>query len=128
MQETAFFKMTYPWVFGMDISGTIVQLGSGVNRFQIGQRVMGLCDGMVTGVVQKTAFQRYATCSEIFVSAVPDDIPLANAAVLPLATSTAATALFKNCGLPLPVLDPKPAGKTILIWGGSSSLGASAIQ
>lgn len=124
----AFHNLTYPWIFGKDVSGTIVQLGSGVNRFQIGQRVMGLCDGMITGVVQKTAFQRYATCNEIFVSAVPDDIPLANAAVLPLATSTAATGLFKILGMPLPVLDPKPAGKTILIWGGSSSCGASAIQ
>ncbi|ATZ50911.1 hypothetical protein BCIN_06g03810 [Botrytis cinerea B05.10] len=128
LQDMAFHNLTYPWIFGIDVSGTIVQLGSGVSRFQIGQRVMGLCDGMITGVVQKTAFQRYATCSEIFVSAVPDDIPLANAAVLPLATSTAATGLFKILGMPLPVLDPKPAGKTILIWGGSSSCGASAIQ
>ncbi|TGO87362.1 hypothetical protein BPOR_0231g00050 [Botrytis porri] len=30
--------------------------------------------------------------------------------------------------MPLPVLNPEPAGKTILIWGGSSSCGASAIQ
>ncbi|KAF7959520.1 hypothetical protein EAE96_001136 [Botrytis aclada] len=128
MQDIAYFSMPYPWIFGADVSGTIVQLGSNVTRFQIGQRVLGQCDGILTRIVQNTAFQRYATCREILVSVVPDDIPLASAAVLPLATSTAAAGLFKVLEMPLPVLDPKPAGKTILIWGGSSSCGASAIQ
>ncbi|KAF7885591.1 uncharacterized protein EAF02_004100 [Botrytis sinoallii] len=121
MQDIAYFSMPYPWIFGADVSGTIVQLGSGVDRFKIGQR------NSHTNC-QNTAFQSYATCSEILVSVVPDDIPLASAAVLLLATSTAAAELFKILGMPLPVLDPKPVGKTILIWGGSSSCGASAIQ
>ncbi|KAF5867950.1 putative zinc-binding oxidoreductase protein [Botrytis fragariae] len=128
MQDIPYFSMPYPWIFGADVSGTIVQLGAGVDRFRIGQRVMGQCDGILTRTVQNTAFQLYATCSEILVAVVPDEIPLASAAVLPLATSTAAAGLFKILRIPLPVLDPKPAGKTILIWGGSSSCGASAIQ
>ena len=33
-----------------------------------------------------------------------------------------------SLGLPSPSLNPKPCGKTILIWGGSSSVGALAIQ
>lgn len=105
-----------------------MQLGSAVTRFQIGQRVLGQCDGILSLIKQNTAFQRYATCGELLVSVVPDDIPLASAAVLPLATSTAAAGLFKILKLPLPVLEPKPTGKRILIWGGSSSCGASAIQ
>jgi NADPH:quinone reductase-like Zn-dependent oxidoreductase len=53
---------------------------------------------------------------------------LANAAVLPLSISTAASGLFYQLGLPYPSLTPVPTGKTILIWGGSSSCGSSAIQ
>jgi hypothetical protein len=45
-----------------------------------------------------------------------------------LAVSTAASGLFVQLGLPLPSLSPKPTGRTILIWGGSSSCGSAAIQ
>ena len=50
--------------------------------------------------------------------------------MLPLAISTAAAALYQksHLGLPYPSKDSKPRNKTILIWGGSSSVGASAIQ
>ncbi|KAJ8058974.1 hypothetical protein OCU04_011958 [Sclerotinia nivalis] len=128
LQDIPYYSMPYPWIVGADVSGTIVQLGSAVTRFQIGQRVLGQCDGMLTRIVQNTGFQRYATCRELLVSVVPDDIPLASAAVLPLDTSSASAGLFKILGLPLPVLEPVPTGKKILIWGGSSSCGASAIQ
>ncbi|ESZ93887.1 putative quinone oxidoreductase [Sclerotinia borealis F-4128] len=58
----------------------------------------------------------------------PYSIPLSSAAVLPLATSTATTGLFKVLRLPLPMLGPEHTRKTILIWGGSSSCGAAAVQ
>jgi NADPH:quinone reductase-like Zn-dependent oxidoreductase len=49
---------------------------------------------------------------------------------LPLALSTAAAGLYlpEYLGLPLPSTAPKSTGKTVLIWGGSSSVGATAIQ
>lgn len=52
---------------------------------------------------------------------------------MPLAIDTAGHGLYdsqeKNYfGLPYPSLDPKPSGKTILVWGGSSSVGAITIQ
>lgn len=53
--------------------------------------------------------------------------------MLPLAISTAATCLFKKETLALPLpksSDPNPpaSGKSVLVWGGSSSVGATAIQ
>lgn len=53
-----------------------------------------------------------------------------DASVLPLALSTAAAGLYAedNLNLPPPNVAPKPANKAILIWGGSSSVGAVAIQ
>jgi threonine dehydrogenase-like Zn-dependent dehydrogenase len=50
-----------------------------------------------------------------------------------LAISTAGQGLYDKresgfLGLPYPSLDPKPSNKTILVWGGSSSVGALTIQ
>lgn len=62
------------------------------------------------------------------VAAIPDALPLANAAVLPISISTASSALFAQLKAPFPSLNPQPTGKRILLWGGSSSVGVSAIQ
>ncbi|PQE31980.1 zinc-binding oxidoreductase protein [Rutstroemia sp. NJR-2017a WRK4] len=86
------------------------------------------CASLLTGKTTHAGFQRYTTCLETLVAPVPDSLPLANAAVLPLSLSTAASGLFVQLGLPFPSLNPTPTGKTILIWGGSSSCGSSAIQ
>lgn len=128
MQDTPYFPLPYPFIFGTDVAGTIVELGPGVNRFKVGQRVIGHCDSLLTHKKTNAGYQRFTTCREILVSVVPDSISLASAAVLPLSITTAASGLFKTLRLPFPSLDPKPTGKTILIWGGSSSCGASAIQ
>lgn len=128
MQDDPYVKLEYPWIFGVDVAGEIVQLGSEVTRFKIGQRVIGHCDSLFTNLVTHAAFQSYTICRELLVAAVPDDLPLANAAVLPLSVSTAASALFISEKLNLPSLDPKPTGRTVIIWGGSSSTGSSAIQ
>lgn len=86
------------------------------------------CDSLVTRKVPNAGFQLYSTCLENFVAAIPDSLPLANAGVLPLAISTSASALFFDHKLPFPTLKPKSTGKTLLVWGGSSSIGCSAIQ
>jgi NADPH:quinone reductase-like Zn-dependent oxidoreductase len=139
-----------PNILGADVAGTVVQLGRKVTRFHVGQRVFGygessssnyvypphhlilhissLCNGLIINKLPNTGWQHYSTCPEIQVCAIPDSLPLANAAVLPLSISTAAMALFVKFGLPLPSFDPKSTGKSIVIWGGSSSMGCTAIQ
>lgn len=121
-------KFEYPWIFGVDVAGEIFQLGSEVTRFKVGQRVIGHCDSILTNLITHAGFQSYTICREILVAEVPDELPLANAAVLPLSVSTATSALFVYQGLSLPSPDLKPTGKTIILWGGSSSCGSSAIQ
>ncbi|KUJ14517.1 putative quinone oxidoreductase [Mollisia scopiformis] len=128
MQDSPYFKLTYPVILGTDIAGTVVQLGSGVTRFKIGQRVIGHCDSILTQKKTNAGFQLYSTCLEILVAELPDSVPLSSAAVLPLSISTASTGLFKALKLPLPSLHPEPTGQAILIWGGSSSVGSTAIQ
>ncbi|KAJ5636216.1 alcohol dehydrogenase [Penicillium longicatenatum] len=122
----AFFE--YPFILGTDVAGTVVQLGSKVTQFETGQRVMGHCDGLLTKKTTNMGYQLYSTCNENLVSPVPDSLPLANAVVLPISVDTAATGLYVHLELPLPSLAPSPTGKRILIWGGASSVGSSAIQ
>ena len=53
-----------------------------------------------------------------------------SASVLPLAFTTATAGLFEKeqLGLRYPQVNPKPTGNTVLIWGGSTSVGCNAIQ
>jgi NADPH:quinone reductase-like Zn-dependent oxidoreductase len=128
MQDHPFLNLSYPFIFGTDVSGTVAQVGSTVTKFKVGQRVIGHCDGLISLNATRAGFQLYSTCRERVVSAVPDSLPLANAVVLPLGVDTAATGLYHVLKLPLPLLNPESTGKTILIWGGASSCGSSAIQ
>jgi NADPH:quinone reductase-like Zn-dependent oxidoreductase len=86
--------------------------------------------GRLSGDPKHGGFQLYTVGHEITVAPIPDSLPFENAVVLPLAISTAAAGLYQKGFLeqPYPTLDAKPTGKTILIWGGSSSVGSTAIQ
>lgn len=79
----------------------------------------------------------YARVDEQEAALLPKDISCARGAVLPTAFSTALTGLLGNLNgpppmtglsLPPPSLNPKPSGKTIVVWGASSSVGAMTIQ
>jgi NADPH:quinone reductase-like Zn-dependent oxidoreductase len=76
------------------------------------------------------AFQEYTVVRANMVSPIPSSMPHENACVLPLGLSTAACGLFQKNFLALsyPTVSPKPNGKTVLVWGGSTSVGSNAIQ
>ena len=69
---------------------------------------------------------------ETTVAKLPDHIPFHEGAVLPVACNTALVGLAGAPGLgfnlPGPVRSPKPSGKTILVWGGSSAVGMMTLQ
>lgn len=78
------------------------------------------------------AFQNYAIAKAIAVAPIPLTLSFERAVVLPLALSTATVGLYmKNqLGLPLPALK-RPSHvseQVLLVWGGSSSVGATIIQ
>lgn len=61
---------------------------------------------------------------------IPGSMGYEQAVVLPLGLSTAACALFQKdyLALPFPTISPSSTGQTVLIWGGSTSVGNNAIQ
>lgn len=123
----------YPFVLGSDVAGDVVEVGPLVARFKPGDRVIGHavsldkrsnrnCEG---------AFQEYVVLRENLVSPIPDNLSYENASVLPLGLSTAACGLFMKDYLALEYPTPKApksTGKTLLVWGGSTSVGSNAIQ
>ena len=128
----AFTWIKYPFVLGCDLAGEVVEVGSAVTRFRVGDRVLAHAVGTDKdrNTSAEGAFQNYTVVLEQLAAPIPDTLPYENAAVLPLALSTAACGLFQKdqLGLDYPSLTPKPTGKTLLIWGGSTSVGSNAIQ
>ncbi len=121
-----------PFVLGEDLAGEVVEVGSAVTRFRAGDRVLGHAVGTDkdANTSAQGAFQTYTVLLERLTSPIPDDLTYERAAVLPLALSTAACGLFQrdHLGLRLPAADAPPTGQTVLVWGGSTSVGSNAIQ
>ena len=82
------------------------------------------------GDPEKGGFQKFVVVPKNAVAELPYDIPTSNGVVLPLGISTAAAGLFQKdfLNLPFPKEDPEKLDRTVLIWGGSSSVGSCAIQ
>lgn len=124
--------VTLPFILGTDVAGEVVEVGKGVTRFKIGDRVVGHAIGLDKRVnrASEGGFQEYTVLRLDLTSAIPGSISYESACVLPLALSTAACGLFMkdHLALPFPSTSPRPSGKTILVWGGSTSVGCNAIQ
>ncbi|GGF14131.1 zinc-binding alcohol dehydrogenase family protein [Hymenobacter cavernae] len=124
--------LKYPFVLGSDLAGEVVGVGASVSRFKVGDRVIGQAVGMdkKRNRSAEGAFQEYTVLLAHMAAPIPDSLAYERAAVLPLGLSTAACGLFEKDQLALnhPSANPKPTGKTLLIWGGSTSVGSSAIQ
>lgn len=131
MQTLGWFSFNYPTILGHDVAGEVVAVGPGVTRFKQGDRVLGEPVGMVTKRNEENAFQAYTILKTNMASEIPDSISSESAAVIPTGCSTAASGLFQDefLNLQFPTQPPqKPTGKTVLIWGGASSVGCNAIQ
>ncbi len=124
--------LTFPAVIGGDVAGEVVEAGANVTRLRPGDRVLGHAVGLERSRnrAAEGAFQKYAVLMQHMVSPIPDELSFEQAAVLPLALSTAATGLFQqdHLALPLPTTAPADRRETVLVWSGSTSVGSNAIQ
>ena len=129
--DVLFAWTIYPCILGSDVAGEVAEVGSGVSRFETGDRVTGLALGLTSNKPADGAFQAYTVLPAHMASPIPSSLSYESASVLPLGISTAACGLFQKeyLGLQFPSAPPKPAtGETVLIWGGSTSVGSNAIQ
>ena len=127
-----FTWLKHPSILGYDVAGEVVAVGKDVTRFQVRDRVVGFAvgtDGKVNDPAEG-AFQEYVVLRPDLTSPIPSSLSYEAASVIPLGLSTAAAGLFQEdtLALHLPSLSPKPTNQTLIVWGGSTSVGCNAIQ
>lgn len=133
IQDSGYIIKTYPCILGEDVAGEIEAVGDGVTRFKTGQRVLAHSPALGTQRWEQGGFQEKIIVPAQNASEIPDNMQFKDATVLPLAISTAAAGLYQAkkdicLELPLPKTKPEKTNKTLLVWGGSSSVGTAAIQ
>jgi putative PIG3 family NAD(P)H quinone oxidoreductase len=101
-----------PLTLGLEISGEVVETGAEVTRWKAGDKVCALLTG--------GGYAEYALASEDCALPVPQGVSLVDAAGLPEAFFTVWTNLHDTARM--------QQGETILIHGGSSGIGTTAIQ
>jgi NADPH:quinone reductase-like Zn-dependent oxidoreductase len=133
MSKNAFPWLKYPSIFGSDVAGEVVEIGPDVRRFRKGDRVMAQPAGVTKerSSAAEGAFQNYVIVLDNMISPIPERLSFEEAAVVPLGLSTAACALFQKDYLALQyptVPRAESLGQILIVWGGSTSVGANAIQ
>jgi NADPH:quinone reductase len=110
--------MEYPRVItGSDGAGVVDQVGDGVTRLAVGQRVW-LFNGQRNGRAFGTAAE-YIALAEHLVTPLPDNVSFAAGATLGIPCMTAWCCLFG---------DGTIAGQTVLVTGGAGAVGHYAVQ
>lgn len=99
-------------ILGLEIAGEVVALGEGVRDYRIGDRVCALANG--------GGYAQYCAVPATQALPIPKGYDAVKAAALPETFFTVWANLFMMAGL-------KP-GESVLIHGGSSGIGTTAIQ
>jgi NADPH:quinone reductase-like Zn-dependent oxidoreductase len=125
--------LPHPFVLGEDIAGEVVEVGSKVTRFKVGDRVIAHAVGFyVYGCrTAESGFQLYTIAREHMATPIPDSLSYENAVVIPMACSAAACALLQKDFLALdyPIVPAAPLnGQAVLITGAATAVGSNAIQ
>lgn len=107
--------LTLPHIPGLDVAGTVDELGEGVTDLKIGDRVVGFLPFVDDG-----ASAEYVLAAASGLARAPKSIPLADAAAVPIVGLTAYQALFVHAEL--------EAGQRILINGAGGAVGGYAVQ
>lgn len=116
-------------VDGCDFAGVIVAVGSEVADFEIGDRVCGAVHGSNPLRPESGSFTEYMPSESEFTLKIPADLSFEQAVGLGVTgVGTLGMALFKVLALPGSVDEPAAKPRTVLVHGGSSSVGTMAIQ
>jgi NADPH:quinone reductase-like Zn-dependent oxidoreductase len=96
---------------GLDVAGTVVQAGTAVTRFSVGDEVFGFSRG---------SFAEYAAAREDKLARKPANVTFEQAAAVPVSAVTALLALT-DAGRVCP-------GQKVLVTGASGGVGSYAVQ
>ena len=112
---TEVYEVDFPHIPGVDVAGTIAELGDGVTGWTLGDAVVAFLPLDADG-----AAAEYALVPAYALAAAPTSVPLVDTAALPEPALTAWQALFEIAGL--------TAGQRVLINGAAGAVGGYAVQ
>jgi NADPH2:quinone reductase len=113
IQDLYQFKPKLPFVPGSEVAGVVRVVGSGVDRFRAGQRVLG-SSLFVGGLAERAALSADTTV------AIPDDVDFSDAAGLLYAYGTSHHALKDRAEI-------KP-GESLVVLGAAGAVGLAAVE
>ncbi|NOQ35274.1 MAG: zinc-binding dehydrogenase [Methylococcaceae bacterium] len=99
-------------ILGLEVAGTIVALGNNTTQFKVGDKVCALITG--------GGYAQYCIANIGSVLHIPDNLSMIEAAALPETFFTVWSNLFDRAHL--------KQGESLLVHGGSSGIGTTAIQ
>ena len=105
----AFYPIKFPGLMGVDIAGTVVKVGPGVEGFSAGDQVFAMA---------ADTYAELCVVKAAILAKVPKGLDLIQAAALPLVTTT---------GNELIVATGIKAGQTVLVAGAAGNVGRSAV-
>jgi NADPH:quinone reductase-like Zn-dependent oxidoreductase len=103
-----FYPMKFPSLIGVDMAGTVVKVGPGVEGFSVGDQVFAMADN---------TYAQLCVVKAAALAKVPKGLDLIQAAALPLVTVTG-NQLMSATGI--------KAGRTVLVIGAIGNVGRSA--
>lgn len=112
-----FWELPKPFVVGCDFAGEIVEVGTDVQGFQIGQRVWGSNQGLVG---RQGSFSELCAIDPKWVYPTPNEVSDQDAAAIALVGITAHLGLLREAQL-------KPK-ETLFIRGGAGGVGSMVVQ
>ena len=105
-----------PFTVGWDVAGVVEELGRGVTRFAVGDRVFG----MPRFPREAAAYAEYVTSPSRPLARIPDGLSDVEAAALPLGGLTAWQALVETAGV--------GPGSRVLVLAAAGGVGHLAVQ
>ena len=112
IQGTYQLKPDFPFTPGLEVAGTVAQLGDGVDNVSISDRVVG--------IPNIGAFAEQVAVKAPAVVRIPDAMDFETAASFAVAYSTSHMALGYRAGL--------KEGETLLIFGAAGGVGLTAVE
>ena len=104
-----FYPLKFPGLIGVDISGTVVKIGPGVEDFSVGDQVFAMANN---------TYAELCVVKAANLAKVPKGLDLIQAAALPLVTTT---------GNQLLLATEVKVGQTVLVVGAAGNVGRSAV-
>ena len=104
-----FYPLKFPGLIGVDMAGTVVKVGLGVEDFSVGDQVFAMADN---------TYAELCVVKAAILAKVPKGLDLIQAAALPLVTTTG-NQLLSATGI--------RAGQTVLVIGAAGNVGRSAV-